>query len=81
MNSFNALMDGFAGALTLNNLLFGLLGTVLGTLVGVLPGIGPALAIALLLPITYTVSPASALIMLPLFTTVRCTGDLQLQFY
>jgi putative tricarboxylic transport membrane protein len=31
--------------------------------VGVLPGIGPALAIALLLPITYTVSPASALIM------------------
>ena len=43
--------------------MFGLLGTFLGTLVGVLPGIGPALAIALLLPITYTVSPSSALIM------------------
>jgi putative tricarboxylic transport membrane protein len=56
-------MDGFASALTLSNLGFGLLGTFLGTLVGVLPGIGPALAIALLLPITYTVSPASALIM------------------
>ena len=56
-------MDGFASALTLTNLGFGLLGTFLGTLVGVLPGIGPALAIALLLPITYTVSPASALIM------------------
>jgi len=63
MNSFNSLMDGFANALTLSNLGFGLLGTFLGTLVGVLPGIGPALAIALLLPITYTVSPASALIM------------------
>jgi putative tricarboxylic transport membrane protein len=63
MNSFNSLMDGFASALTLTNLGFGLLGTFLGTLVGVLPGIGPALAIALLLPITYTVSPASALIM------------------
>jgi putative tricarboxylic transport membrane protein len=63
MNSFNSLMDGFASALTLSNLGFGLLGTFLGTLVGVLPGIGPALAIALLLPITYTVSPASALIM------------------
>ena len=63
MNSFNSLMDGFASALTLSNLVFGLLGTFLGTLVGVLPGIGPALAIALLLPITYTVSPASALIM------------------
>lgn len=63
MNSLNALLDGFAGALTFSNLTFGLLGTILGTLVGVLPGIGPALAIALLLPITYTLSPASALIM------------------
>jgi putative tricarboxylic transport membrane protein len=63
MSSFNALMEGFASALTWSNLAFGLLGTFLGTLVGVLPGIGPALAIALLLPITYTVSPASALIM------------------
>ena len=63
MSSFNSLLDGFASALTLSNLGFGLLGTFLGTLVGVLPGIGPALAIALLLPITYTVSPASALIM------------------
>jgi putative tricarboxylic transport membrane protein len=63
MSSFNSLMDGFVSALSLSNLGFGLLGTFLGTLVGVLPGIGPALAIALLLPITYTVSPASALIM------------------
>ena len=63
MNNVESLLHGFAGALTLTNLMFGLLGTLLGTLVGVLPGIGPALAIALLLPITYTVSPASALIM------------------
>ena len=63
MSNFQSLIDGFASALTLTNLGFGLLGTFLGTLVGVLPGIGPALAIALLLPITYTVSPASALIM------------------
>lgn len=63
MSSFNSLLDGFASALSFSNLGFGLLGTFLGTLVGVLPGIGPALAIALLLPITYTVSPASALIM------------------
>lgn len=63
MSSFNSLLEGFASALTLSNLMFGLLGTFLGTLVGVLPGIGPALAIALLLPITYTVEPSSALIM------------------
>jgi putative tricarboxylic transport membrane protein len=63
VSNIDSLIQGFVGALTLNNLMFGLLGTILGTLVGVLPGIGPALAIALLLPITYTVSPASALIM------------------
>ena len=63
MNNLESLLHGFAGALTLTNLMFGLLGTLLGTLVGVLPGIGPALAIALLLPITYSINPASALIM------------------
>jgi TctA family transporter len=63
MNNIESLLQGFASALTLTNLMFGLFGTILGTLVGVLPGIGPALAIALLLPITYSINPASALIM------------------
>ena len=36
---------------------------LLGTAVGVLPGIGPAMTVALLLPVTYNVSPSSALIM------------------
>lgn len=63
MNNVESLLHGFASALTFTNLMFGLLGTFLGTLVGVLPGIGPALAIALLLPITYSINPASALIM------------------
>ena len=63
MSNIESLLQGFASALTLTNLMFGLFGTILGTLVGVLPGIGPALAIALLLPITYTINPASALIM------------------
>ena len=35
----------------------------IGTAVGVLPGIGPALTVALLLPITFRLEPASALIM------------------
>ena len=63
MSNVTDLLHGFSQAITLTNLLFGLIGTFLGTLIGVLPGIGPALTIALLLPITYTVSPASALIM------------------
>ena len=55
---------GFAVALTLQNLLYCLLGCLLGTLVGVLPGIGPVATIAMLLPVTFTLSPISALIML-----------------
>ncbi|MEU8386380.1 tripartite tricarboxylate transporter permease, partial [Streptosporangium sp. NPDC048865] len=63
MDSFQLLMDGFATALTPVNLLYALVGVTLGTLVGVLPGIGPAMTVALLLPITFTVPPASAFIM------------------
>jgi putative tricarboxylic transport membrane protein len=57
------LLDGFQAALTPTNLLFAALGVLLGTAVGVLPGIGPAMTVALLLPVTYSVSPESAIIM------------------
>lgn len=57
------LLEGFSQALTPTNLLFAVLGVLLGTAVGVLPGIGPAMTVALLLPVTYNVEPASALIM------------------
>ncbi|MFS0884318.1 tripartite tricarboxylate transporter permease [Aeromicrobium sp. 179-A 4D2 NHS] len=57
------LLDGFANALTPENLLYAVIGVLLGTAVGVLPGIGPAMTVALLLPITYNVDPAGALIM------------------
>ena len=39
-------------------------GVFLGTLIGVLPGLGPTATIAMLLPITFTLPPVSALIML-----------------
>ena len=55
---------GFSVALTLNNLLYCLIGCLLGTLIGVLPGIGPVATIAMLLPLTFTLPPESALIML-----------------
>jgi putative tricarboxylic transport membrane protein len=55
---------GFGVALTLQNLLYCLLGVTLGTLVGVLPGIGPVATIAMLLPATYALPPVSALILL-----------------
>ncbi|MDW8312480.1 MAG: tripartite tricarboxylate transporter permease, partial [Burkholderiales bacterium] len=55
---------GFSVALTLQNILYALIGCVLGTLIGVLPGIGPVATIAMLLPTTYALPPVSALIML-----------------
>ena len=57
------LLEGFQTALTPTNLLFAVLGVMLGTAVGVLPGIGPAMTVALLLPVTYNVSPSSAIIL------------------
>jgi TctA family transporter len=55
---------GFGVALSVQNLLYCLLGVLLGTLIGVLPGIGPIATIAMLLPVTFTLNPTSALIML-----------------
>jgi putative tricarboxylic transport membrane protein len=58
------LMQGFAVALTWQNLLFMLVGILLGVLIGVLPGLGGANGVAILLPLTFTMSPTSAIIML-----------------
>ncbi|QQX83479.1 tripartite tricarboxylate transporter permease [Cupriavidus necator] len=55
---------GFSTALTFQNLAYAFLGCVLGTLIGVLPGLGPLATIAMLLPVTYTLPPVAALIML-----------------
>ena len=55
---------GFGVALSLQNLMYSFVGVLLGTLIGVLPGIGPVATIAMLLPVTFNLSPISALIML-----------------
>ena len=46
------------------NIIMCLIGVFLGTLIGVLPGIGPVATIAMLLPVTFSLSPIAALIML-----------------
>src|SRR5215207_2204874 len=63
MGAFSQLVDGFAHALTPQNLLFALIGVTLGTVIGVLPGIGPAMTVALLLPVTYNLDPTGSFIM------------------
>ena len=64
MDLFSNLALGFGVALTPLNLLYCFMGVLLGTLIGVLPGIGPVATIAMLLPVTFTLPPVSALIML-----------------
>ena len=64
MELLHNLTLGFHTAMSLQNLLYCFVGVLLGTLIGVLPGLGPVPTIAMLLPITYALTPVSALIML-----------------
>src|SRR4026209_2422962 len=63
-DSLMALMHGFEIALTFQKLGLMMLGIALGVLIGVLPGLGGANGVAILLPLTFSMSPTSAIIML-----------------
>ena len=64
MDILSGLSIGFGAVLTLDNLLYCLVGAIVGTAIGVLPGIGATATIALLLPITFSLDPLPALVML-----------------
>ncbi len=64
MDELNSLFQGFAVVLTPMNLLLMVVGIVLGVLIGVLPGLGGANGVAILLPLTFPMTPTSAIIML-----------------
>jgi len=64
VEEINNLMHGFAVALTWHNVMFMFVGILLGVLIGVLPGLGGANGVAILLPLTFSMSPTSAIIML-----------------
>jgi TctA family transporter len=64
MDIVSNLSIGFGVALTAQNVLYCFVGVLLGTVVGVLPGIGPVTTVAMLLPISFTLNPVSAMIML-----------------
>ena len=58
------LLLGFQVALQPNNLALAVLGITLGTIIGVLPGLGGANGVAILLPLTFSMNPTSAIILL-----------------
>ncbi len=64
MEAITSLFGGFAVILTPANLGLMLVGIVLGVLIGVLPGLGGANGVAILLPLTFSMSPTSAIVML-----------------
>ena len=64
MDTLSQLAYGLGVALGWQNLIYCFIGCFLGTLVGVLPGIGPVATVAMLLPFTFSLGPAPALIML-----------------
>jgi len=64
MEELSALMHGFAVVLTPMNIGLMFVGIILGVLIGVLPGLGGANGVAILLPLTFTMSPTSAIVML-----------------
>ncbi|MCB1396440.1 MAG: tripartite tricarboxylate transporter permease [Rhodobacter sp.] len=66
MDIFSSLADGFAIALTWQNLLLALLGCFLGTIMGALPGLGPSNGVAILIPLAFSLGlgPTASLILL-----------------
>jgi putative tricarboxylic transport membrane protein len=64
VEELSALFHGFTVVLTPFNLMLMFVGITLGVVIGVLPGLGGANGVAILLPLTFTMSPTSAIIML-----------------
>ena len=64
IESLGNLIQGLVVAISPMNILYCFIGCAVGMIVGVLPGIGPTEATALLIPLTYGMSPVSAIIML-----------------
>ncbi|SMD22938.1 tripartite tricarboxylate transporter permease [Kibdelosporangium aridum] len=64
MDIFGNLVSGIANVATPENLLLLAAGVLVGMIVGIMPGLGPSAGIAILLPLTFQLEPAGAIVML-----------------
>jgi TctA family transporter len=64
MENFGLLLDGFQIALTPSHIAIMVVGVLLGLVVGVLPGLGAPNGVSLLIPLTFSMEPVSAIILL-----------------
>jgi putative tricarboxylic transport membrane protein len=68
-------LDGFVTALQPLNLSYLVLGTAVGMIIGALPGLGPLFGVALMLPLTFGMQPATAIIFLTAVHAATAYGD------
>ena len=68
-------MQGFAIALQPEVLLYLLIGTAIGLVIGALPGLGPLFGVALMLPFTFGMPAATAIIFLVSIHAATAYGD------
>ena len=64
METLQLLLDGFSVAFSWLNIALIVLGVVVGLFIGAMPGLGSVNGVAILLPMTFLVPPASAVIFL-----------------
>ncbi|WP_424970580.1 tripartite tricarboxylate transporter permease [Dinoroseobacter sp. S76] len=64
MDIFALLADGFATSLSPLNLFIVIIGVTVGLFIGAMPGLGSVNGVAIVLPLTFVVPPASAIIFL-----------------
>lgn len=75
MENIGLLIDGFGHILSWNHILLMMIGVTLGILVGVLPGLGAPNGVSLLLPLTFSMDPISAIILLSCMYWGRSSAD------
>ncbi|WP_252311144.1 tripartite tricarboxylate transporter permease [Sinobaca sp. H24] len=64
MGNFDGILSGLQLALSVEGILFVLLGVMAGTFIGMMPGLGPISAIAIMIPLTYSMDPTIALVLM-----------------
>lgn len=64
LESLTSLIYGFGVALEPINIFYVFVGVFAGTIIGMLPGLGPISALALMIPMTFSMNPASGLILM-----------------
>lgn len=64
MDVLDSILFGFSVALQPGNLMYVFIGVFAGTIIGMVPGLGPISALALMIPITFSMNPTSALILM-----------------